>query len=417
MELENKGTYSIIYVQKYQKYCITYNINNAELVLPNEKYHFDFYTAAQEYIDRHQDELDDYTVALKRKQEEERRKKESAEGEEEVGLVPVEPVVPTEVVVPEEAEQVEENKDEDNSKKKKSNFMNGFIKFVAGFLAAVITLVGGHYAAKGISKIKNTNNTPGTSQTQTNPTNPTTENETQPTLNEELTDELFEDLTLNFAKIIKNAGITLETDDIVEFASLINIDQLCETNPDLIKEVAGEQTKEEYLTETFKVLNQIAQYNSDLYFTSDTRGTTQGFIKVSDIIADADAKMKIEYYESLLEEMAIASNNKDKEEVNRIATTFCNSINNPTSQYSALPDGVGIGLYSTINAMINIVSRDVNGVCYLNDVNLKKLVILSSCEKYISNVFDKYTGCMLSPTYELKLQAMTSKAKVRTRKM
>lgn len=223
------------------------------------------------------------------------------------------------------------------------------------------------------------------------------------TEDEELNTENFEKKVADFAKVLNDANINVNTEQVVKFVSIINIDKLCEENAELASELFATQTKEEYMTDVFTILGAIAQYNSNLYFDSDTKGTTNGFIRVSDAVIGNEEKEIITYYESYVDRMAEASMKGDEEEVNHLAEEFHNVINDPTSDYSYVSDGIGLGLYSSIESMINTVSRDSSNTYYLNEMNQNRLVILSHSEKYISNIHRQYEQC----TTDVKTKSLT----------
>ena len=255
-----------------------------------------------------------------------------------------------------------------------------------------IFLVGGHWVWVGISNLVEKNKKPSSSQVGSTDPTETTVPSTLPIESDELTNEKFEEITAEFGKIIKDAEINLETDDVVEFATIINFDKLCKENPELAKNLIGEQISSEYLSEVFKVLGQISQHNYDSYnIDSETRGTTNGFIKVSDVLAGKKDKETMIYYESLLNEMAVVANSEElseedkKEKINVLAKEFCDSVDKLSED-----DGFGVGLYMIAYDMLNVVSRNLDGKCYLNEVNEKKLIRISHLETYISNIKNKY---------------------------
>lgn len=391
---KNKGVFTVL--KRNNKNVIVYIEDGKTTYL--DLYTFERNEDAQEYLKNHETELDDYIT--KQKDDIERKKTERKNAEERKKELKKEKY---EAKLENKARKKElrREKREIRKEKRQEFWSKGWVKFTSGAVAMAIFLTGGHFTWVGISNLVEKGKKPTSSQTGT--TEPTKDEpmvpSTAPIVSDELTDEKFEEITVEFGKIIKETGINLVTDDVVEFASIINIDKLCKDNPVLAQQLFSIQSKEEYLTETLKVLGLISQYNYDLYFTSESKGTTNGFIRVSDIVVGENEKNTMLYYESLVDAMAVAANSKDTDEVNRIAEEFYNSVNSSTSQYSAVPDGIGMGLYSVINAMINVVSRDVDGVCYLNQLNIDRLVTLSSCEKYISNIFVKYDGCVSTVSY------------------
>ena len=386
--MNNKGIFEIL--KKGEKYSIVYIEKGDTLDLSefDSKFSFDNYDAAKSYIDTNKDSLDAEVTKIKdniRKIVEDKIAAEKAEQERK------------------EAEWIAKGKKKEEKKarraarkqkrkERRQKALRQWKGYVAGFLTAVIVFVGGHFAWVGISSLINKN---GDGTKDNSEDEPSIEVSTV-VEEEELTNENFEELVDEFDDVLDEAGLThISDDDIENFVSIMNIDRICEDNPELAARLFNPEntTKEEYMTDVFNILGCIAQYNSDLYFNSDTKGTTEGFIDVSSVMYGEKEQKVLEYYESFVDKMAVAAKAKDREEVNRLAEEFVNAINNPTSEYSYIPDGAGLALYSSIESMINTVSRDENNNGYMEDIHTNRLIELSHSEKYISNIHRQYDTC------------------------
>ena len=199
---------------------------------------------------------------------------------------------------------------------------------------------------------------------------------------EELTTENFENMVATYANKYSNEYSVVSTEDITKFAVVANIDLLAEENPELIKEVAGEKTKEEFLNDGAKLIGATVMNNFNVW---NATHSTEGFVKVSDVIygEQKDKMIKIEEY---VDRIAAAANAGDKDLVNQIVSEFIIDMN--SGDLSKLDDGVGFVAQVNIAMISDGIARN-----YLNQENFDMLQILKTSEKYVSNIFTVYDKC------------------------
>jgi len=213
----------------------------------------------------------------------------------------------------------------------------------------------------------------------------TTETEevvTQEAATEELTTENFETLVADYANKYSNEYSAVSTEDITKFAVVANMDLLAEENPELIKEVAGETTKEEFLNDAAKLIGTTVMNNFNVWNATQS---TENFVRVSDVIygEQKDKMIKIEEY---VDRIATAANAGDKDLVNQIVSEFILDMN--SGDLSKLDDGVGFVAQVNIAMISDGIARN-----YLNQENFDMLQILKTSEKYVSNIFTVYDKC------------------------
>ena len=190
---------------------------------------------------------------------------------------------------------------------------------------------------------------------------------------EELTTENFENLVANFSKIYESANLPVTTKDITEFVSVANIDLLSEQNPELIRSLAGNQTREEYLNDAAKLIGAIVMNNFNVW--NNTK-STNGFVRASDAIygEQKEYMIKIEEY-----------TNKIAEAVNRDDSVL---VNMNSGSLSKLDDGVGFAAQVNIAVISDGIAKD-----YLDQENFDMFQVLKTSEKYVSNIFTEYEKC------------------------
>lgn len=358
MEKENVGVFSIEINSETGKYVIVYIEKGEKIIIEGEEYNFDSYDTAEDYLRTHEEELNGFVTNYK---------KSLGTGEEDDEDDKTQ-------------EDDEDDKTQDDEKKRKKS--GWFIKFLSGFLAAVITLVGGHYIAKGISSsIKGSADDSDTVTTGDAQTDEKDETD-QVVPGKVLTTEEFQQVTAKFAKLYTDRNLNITTEDLVKFVSIVNIDRLIEDNPELASELFAGQSKEEYLNDAAKVIGLTYTYNRNIY---QKTGKTDGFIKISDS-AFGDQKHALQIVETYVD--LIATYSYDAEQANLYITNLIMELGDPNSSLSYLDDGIGYGMQVSIELIRGCIAKDV-----ISQKNLDALTLLTSSEEYISNIFAVYDKC------------------------
>jgi len=289
-------------------------------------------------------------------------------------------------------EEKEKKKQEKKAEKEKNKELRKIKRnrFIAGVLATVIFLVGGHFLGVGISKLNEKNDKkPGTSQGSTEPTKEHPDSEISNGIDniinqdEGLNQENFEELAAGFAKTYSDKNVNVTTEDIIKFVSIVNIDSLVEENPELAKELFGTQTKEEYLQDAAKIIGMTYSYNYQIF---EAEGTTENFIRISDSVYGPQKEI-LKTIEGYVDAIALVRN--DVEKANELITELIVRLGDPQSELSYLDNGVGFGMQVNIELIRSYLAKDV-----ISKENFDMLSLLTSSEEYVSNIFTIYDGCM-----------------------
>lgn len=379
---KNKGTYTVL--KRKNKFVISY-IEDAE-VLYLDRYTFERLEDAQDYLNKNKAEI---IFCVSEMKEAEQKKIEEQEAAKKVKEE-------------EKAKKKEERKKkkEERQAKRKVFFANGLVRFICGFLAAVITLVGGHFLAAGIAKLRKEKEVNKQEDAYEETYEEETKLEVEETTNdinisqdidnivvkdETLNQENFENLVADFSKQFIDNNINVSTEDLVKFVSIVNIDKLSEENPELASQLFGTQTKEVYLSDAANVVGMVYTYNRNVF---EEEKSTENFIRISDSVS-GDEKAKLQVIESYVDDIAKVRYNA--ENVNELVENLINDLGTPTSEISSLDNGTGFGMQVCIELIRSYFAKDT-----LNSRNYQRLTALSSAEEYVSNIFTIYDTCMSS---------------------
>jgi hypothetical protein len=198
-----------------------------------------------------------------------------------------------------------------------------------------------------------------------------------------LDDEAFAAIVADYSHMYKDEydGI-INNEDLMKFAAITNIDVLAEDNPELIVELAGDKTKEEFLNDAAKTIGATVMKNFMIW---NSEKSTENFVRVSNIVygSQKESMLKIEEY---TDRIAAAVNQNNKDLVNEIVAEFLKDMNN--GSLSKLDDGVGFAAQVNIAVIADGIAKD-----YLNKENFDMFQVLKTSEKYVSNIFTVYDQC------------------------
>ena len=87
-----------------------------------------------------------------------------------------------------------------------------------------------------------------------------------------LTNKAFEDLCQRAINKLRNNGIVANGEDIVKFVTMFNIDKLKQDNQQLLRDLLGTQTVEEFFDDGKRISYSILDYEADIMFSRDENG-------------------------------------------------------------------------------------------------------------------------------------------------
>lgn len=204
----------------------------------------------------------------------------------------------------------------------------------------------------------------------------------------ELTNEAFEALVSQTYKTLRANGINVTVEDVTKFVAVINIDQLAQDNPELLKTIVGTEKASEIITDAFKVTGAIKNRNYDIYKTTNS---TKDLIRVSDFVYDKGAQRDLRLVESYVDEANSVKGNKTKQ--NEIIEDLMFEIQSPNGTLSDMEDGIGFASTVAFDSLINYVSFNNNNVRIISNQNFSALRNHDTLELYLSNIYGTINEC------------------------
>ena len=123
---------------------------------------------------------------------------------------------------------------------------------------------------------------------------------------EELTTEKFEELVAKKIKDFEDLGIKVKREDVIKFIMVFNIDKLKQDNPELVREIIGNQTIEEVFADGEDVSDALLSYEAQkLIYGGDS-------FSVADCVFDKEQRELVEKFEARKLEI-IRADKKDRE--------------------------------------------------------------------------------------------------------
>ena len=157
--------------------------------------------------------------------------------------------------------------------------------------------------------------------------------------------------------------------------------------PELVKEIMGTQSKEEFLGDAFNVISAAMNYNFKTY---DNEGKTDNFIRFSEVVYDETGRNHLLMIEEYVDKVAMAKDNP--EEQDRLVAEFIDILYNPTKELENIEEGIGLASMLAINDMANHVTF-VDATCQISDKNRGVLIKHTNAELYIPSIFANLEEC------------------------
>ena len=181
----------------------------------------------------------------------------------------------------------------------------------------------------------------------------------------ELTTDSFETLVSLKVKELQEKGINIASEDVIKYAMLVNIDKLSQDNVELINTIVGEQQADEIQEDSYKFTGAVVMYNYNIWYTE---GSTKNFIRISDMIFDEEARLKVLEIENRIDEIALASKT-DVKKMNELITKLLRDLLDPECELSYLESGVGFALQIMLEPIRGLWGMDLYGNIVLDETN------------------------------------------------
>lgn len=284
-------------------------------------------------------------------------------------------------------------------KKEEKKKGNGIVKGIVIGATTVALIVGGYHLIKHskngnikwFSDSKKPNSTTGTTNpTDTNNSNGIIydyENNEAIISKEPMNKEKLEELVTKFTKYLSDKKINVDTEDVLKFAVITNLDIMKEDCPELVKEIIGTQSKEEFLGDAFNVIGAAMNYNFKVY---DKEGKTDNFVRFSEVVYDEAGKKHLLLIEEYVDKIAVAKENPSEQD--RLVEEFINILYNSTKELENIEEGIGLASMLAINDMANHVTF-VDATCQISDENRGTLINHTNAELYIPGIFANLEEC------------------------
>lgn len=135
---------------------------------------------------------------------------------------------------------------------------------------------------------------------------------------DELTTEKFEELCTSVIKYLDELGINVKKSDVVKFVALFNIDKLKQDNPELVRDLLGTQTIEEFFADGDKVSDTMIGNDAQTAFADDNpewqayveswfKGAycpnTENLVSIADFAFDTEQQALIRSFEARRDEI------------------------------------------------------------------------------------------------------------------
>lgn len=290
-------------------------------------------------------------------------------------------------------------------KKEEKKKGNGIVKGIVIGATTVALIVGGYHLVKhskngNIKWFNNDSKKQSSTAESTNPTKVTTNNgieydyennvatiPTEGVVVEPINKEKLEQLATNFTKYLADKKINVDTEDVLKFIVVTNLDTMMEDCPELVKEIMGTQSKEEFLGDAFNVIGAAMNYNFNIY---EKEGKTDNFIRFSESVYDKTGKEHLLMIEEYVDKIALAKDNP--EEQDRLVAEFIDVLYNPTKELENIEEGIGLASMLAINDMANHVTF-VDSTCQISEENRGVLINHTNAELYIPGIFANLDKC------------------------
>lgn len=145
---------------------------------------------------------------------------------------------------------------------------------------------------------------------------------------EEFTTEKFEELCAKKIKDFEDLGLQVKREDVIKYVMAFNIDKLKQDNPELVKEIIGNQVVVEAIDDAYRVSNVEETYEGR-YLIADGK-----MLSVADVIFDKEQRELVEKFEA----RKLAIINADDNEREAMFIQLCEDIYDPVGEFSKLED-------------------------------------------------------------------------------
>lgn len=190
----------------------------------------------------------------------------------------------------------------------------------------------------------------------------------------ELTDEKFYELADKVYNKYKEIGLDVKEEEVIDFLMMVNIDKISKDNKDLVEKIIGDRNRDTVILNMMDVYSAIKTKNDNNYCAK--RLGFDSIILVNDTIFDKETRDKTIEFESRIEEIFNAKN--DKEKFNELLNKLMMEVLTATEEEFNMENGAG---YSIMEILMYFIRSNFTNI--MNKENAELI-------KYFCNYIEEY---------------------------
>lgn len=181
----------------------------------------------------------------------------------------------------------------------------------------------------------------------------------------ELTDEKFYELADKVYNKYKEIGLDVKEEEVIDFLMMVNIDKISKDNKDLVEKIIGDRNRDTVILNMMDVYSAIKTKNDNNYCAK--RLGFDSIILVNDTIFDKETRDKTIEFESRIEEIFNAKN--DKEKFNELLNKLMMEVLTATEEEFNMENGAG---YSIMEILMYFIRSNFTNIMNKENAELIK---------------------------------------------
>ncbi len=181
----------------------------------------------------------------------------------------------------------------------------------------------------------------------------------------ELTDEKFYELADKVYNKYKEIGLDVKEEEVIDFLMMVNIDKISKDNKDLVEKIIGDRNSDTVILNMMDVYSAIKTKNDNNYCAKGLG--FDSIILVNDTIFDKETRDKTIEFESRIEEIFNAKN--DKEKFNELLNKLMMEVLTATEEEFNMENGAG---YSIMEILMYFIRSNFTNIMNKENAELIK---------------------------------------------
>lgn len=181
----------------------------------------------------------------------------------------------------------------------------------------------------------------------------------------ELTDEKFYELADKVYNKYKEIGLDVKEEEVIDFLMMVNIDKISKDNKDLVEKIIGDRNSDTVILNMMDVYSAIKTKNDNNYCAKGLG--FDSIILVNDTIFDKETRDKTIEFESRIEEIFDAKD--DKEKFNELLNKLMMEVLTATEEEFNMENGAG---YSIMEILMYFIRSNFTNIMNKENAELIK---------------------------------------------